>query len=140
MRLQSREFRSGSAISSRLSRIGKAGRPGVSNLGGSTAESPDGFLKKSLQAPNLWENAASKEASLTPAAVTSIATEVILPGVIVDLAREEVRSERGERLELRPRSFAVLRLLATNAGQLVSKQAIMEAVWDDAVVTDDALT
>lgn len=61
-------------------------------------------------------------------------------GFAIDLAREELRAATGDCIELRPRSFAVLRLLALNAGRLVSKEKIMAAVWDDAVVTEDSLT
>jgi TolB-like protein/DNA-binding winged helix-turn-helix (wHTH) protein len=68
------------------------------------------------------------------------ATQVLLPGFVIDLAREELRTRAGEHVDLRPRSFAVLRILATNAGRLVAKNEIMDEVWDDAVVTEDSLT
>lgn len=68
------------------------------------------------------------------------ATRVLLPGFEIDLAREELRARSGDHVELRPRSFAVLRLLATNLGRLVTKDEIMQKVWDDAVVTEDSLT
>lgn len=70
----------------------------------------------------------------------SSAARVLLPGYEIDLSREELRSLAGERVELRPRSFAVLRLLATNLGRLVTKDEIMQKVWDDSVVTEDSLT
>jgi len=70
---------------------------------------------------------------------TPLATCVRLPGFVIDLAREELRTDAGERQDLRPRSFAVLRLLAINAGRLVTKDEIMDKVWDDAVVTEDSL-
>jgi TolB-like protein/DNA-binding winged helix-turn-helix (wHTH) protein/cytochrome c-type biogenesis protein CcmH/NrfG len=68
------------------------------------------------------------------------ADRVSLPGFEVDLAREELRTSEGAHVELRPRSFAVLRLLAVNLGRLVTKDEIMDKVWDDAVVTEDSLT
>lgn len=43
---------------------------------------------------------------------TPLATSVRLPGFVIDLAREELPTDAGERQDLRPRSFAVLRLLA----------------------------
>jgi TolB-like protein/Tfp pilus assembly protein PilF len=43
-------------------------------------------------------------------------------------------------VELRPRSFAVLRLLAENAGRLVTKDELIAKVWDDVAVTEDSLT
>jgi TolB-like protein/DNA-binding winged helix-turn-helix (wHTH) protein/Tfp pilus assembly protein PilF len=66
--------------------------------------------------------------------------QVRLPLHIVDIASDELRSSSGECVELRPRSFAVLRLLAENAGRLVGKDEIMAKVWDDVAVTEDSLT
>jgi TolB-like protein len=57
----------------------------------------------------------------------------------VDLARETLRDERGHIVPLRPRAWAVLRLLATRAGQLVGKDEIMDEVWSDCEVTEDSL-
>lgn len=57
----------------------------------------------------------------------------------VDLARETLRDERGDIVGLRPRAWAVLRLLATRAGQLVGKDEIMDEVWSDCEVTEDSL-
>jgi len=57
----------------------------------------------------------------------------------VDLARETLRDERGDIVPLRPRAWAVLRLLATRAGQLVGKDKIMDEVWSDCEVTEDSL-
>src|SRR5438874_1864768 len=45
----------------------------------------------------------------------------------------------GEDIDLRPKPFEVLRYLAENAGRLVSKQELFEAVWPDVTVTDDSL-
>ena len=66
--------------------------------------------------------------------------EVRLPSHIIDLAADEIRSATGEQVELRPRSLAVLRLLAENAGLLVRKNEIIAEVWGDVVVTDNSLT
>jgi TolB-like protein/Tfp pilus assembly protein PilF len=63
-----------------------------------------------------------------------------LPFHIVDLAAAELRSAAGEHVDLRPRSFAVLQLLAENAGRLVSKDELIAKVWDDVAVTEDSLT
>lgn len=68
------------------------------------------------------------------------AQEIRLPLHVVDLAAGELRNAAGEHVELRPRSYAVLQLLAENAGQLVSKDAILAKVWDDVAVTEDSLT
>ncbi len=66
--------------------------------------------------------------------------EVRLAQYVVDLDAGELRRATGERVELRPRSFAVLRLLAENAGQVVTKDDLVTGVWNDACVTDDSLT
>lgn len=42
-------------------------------------------------------------------------------------------------VHLRPKTFDVLRYLAMHAGQLVTKQQLIEAVWPNAAVSDDSL-
>src|SRR5690349_20642803 len=78
----------------------------------------------------------------TPAAVPVAppAISVRVPGYVIDLVRDELRTETGALVDLRPRSFAVLRLLALHAGRMVTKDAIMDAVWPDTIVTEDSLT
>jgi TolB-like protein/Tfp pilus assembly protein PilF len=45
-----------------------------------------------------------------------------------------------QHLSLRPKAFAVLRYLAEHPGQLVTKAEIVQAVWPDTVIGDEALT
>src|ERR1041384_86313 len=45
----------------------------------------------------------------------------------------------GRDLELRPKAFQLLCYLAENAGRLVSKQELHDAVWGHVTVSDDAL-
>ena len=66
--------------------------------------------------------------------------QVRLPQHIVDLAADELRTADGVHVELRPRSWAVLRLLAEHAGHLFGKDDIIAKVWDDVAVTEDSLT
>jgi TolB-like protein len=66
--------------------------------------------------------------------------QIALPSHVIDLAADELRKATGEHVNLRPRSFAVLRVLAENAGSLVTKDEIIAKVWDDAAVTEDSLT
>jgi DNA-binding winged helix-turn-helix (wHTH) protein len=66
--------------------------------------------------------------------------QITLPSHVIDLAADELRRATGEHVDLRPRSFAVLRVLAENAGSLVTKNEITAKVWDDAAVTEDSLT
>ena len=47
----------------------------------------------------------------------------------------------GDRqIELRPKSFALLRYLVENAGRLVPKDELVNAIWPSVVVTDESLT
>ncbi|WP_249160917.1 winged helix-turn-helix domain-containing protein [Bradyrhizobium manausense] len=57
----------------------------------------------------------------------------------VDLARGLLLDERGDIVPLRPRAWAVLRLLAQHVGRLVSKNEILDKVWSDCEVTEDSL-
>ena len=56
----------------------------------------------------------------------------------LDLLRGCVRVA-GRDLELRPKAFHLLCHLAENAGRLVSKQELHDAVWGRVAVSDDAL-
>jgi pimeloyl-ACP methyl ester carboxylesterase/DNA-binding winged helix-turn-helix (wHTH) protein len=58
----------------------------------------------------------------------------------MDLVRNQLRTLGGEHIPLRPRSLAVLRLLACHLGQVVTKDEMMQQVWHDVIVTDDSLT
>lgn len=46
---------------------------------------------------------------------------------------------RDEMLALRPKAFAVLTYLVTHAGQLVTKEALLEVVWAETAVSDTVL-
>lgn len=61
------------------------------------------------------------------------------PAIRLDL-RNEWACLGDRRVELTPREFAVLRMLVERAGQLVTKEALLAAVWSDAVVSEAALT
>ncbi len=50
-----------------------------------------------------------------------------------------MRTTGGKAIALRPQSFAVLRHLLENEGRVVGKDELMQAVWPDVAVTDDAL-
>ena len=57
----------------------------------------------------------------------------------IDLSRQVLRL--GDReLALRPQSFDVLRYLAERAGTMVSKDQLIEAVWDRRPASDDSVT
>ena len=57
---------------------------------------------------------------------------------VLDLARGCLLRE-GREVTLRPKTFAVLRYLVEHMGELVSKEAMLAAVWPNLIVTDDTL-
>ena len=57
----------------------------------------------------------------------------------LDLRREQLWRGQ-EAMALTNKAFAVLRYLAQHADQLVTREALMEAVWPDVFVSDAALT
>ena len=54
----------------------------------------------------------------------------------LDLTRGCLRAG-DQDIDLRPKTFEVLRYLAENAGRLIPKQELGEAVWPNVVVTDE---
>jgi DNA-binding winged helix-turn-helix (wHTH) protein/TolB-like protein len=57
---------------------------------------------------------------------------------VIPAANELTR--KGETVRLEPKTMEVLVFLADRAGQVVSREALLSAVWPGAVVGDDALT
>jgi adenylate cyclase len=49
-------------------------------------------------------------------------------------------SRDGKAVELRPKSYALLDFMARNAGRVLSKDELLDAVWNDVTVTEDSLT
>lgn len=60
-------------------------------------------------------------------------------GYKLDERRAELRGPGGEAIKLRPKTFDMLRLFAENAGRVLSKQELMEALWPGVYVSDDSL-
>ena len=60
-------------------------------------------------------------------------------GFELDSERAELRRPDGETVKLRPKTLEILRLLAGNAGRVLSKQQLMEAVWPNVHVGEDSL-
>ncbi len=56
----------------------------------------------------------------------------------LDLAKGCV-IKAGQEVKLRPKVFEALKYLVENAGRLVSKKELIQAVWPDSFVTDDSL-
>src|SRR4029453_1797894 len=57
----------------------------------------------------------------------------------LDIARGALRTADRD-LQLRPKSFEVLRYLLENADRIVTKEELMKAVWPKVGVTDQVLT
>ena len=57
----------------------------------------------------------------------------------LDVSRQELRAD-GEVRHLQPQVFALLELLARNADRLVSKDELVEAIWDRRFVSDAAVS
>ncbi len=61
-------------------------------------------------------------------------------GFALDLNRSALLAPGGAEVPLGPKSFALLRLLAENAGRLLGRDEIMDAVWPGEFATDDSIT
>ena len=60
-------------------------------------------------------------------------------GFELDQSRAELRGPDGKSIKLRPKTLAILSLLADHAGRLLTKQELMDAVWPNIHVGDDSL-
>jgi DNA-binding winged helix-turn-helix (wHTH) protein len=69
----------------------------------------------------------------------STATVLRFGGFELDYKRAELRRPDGKAIKLRPKTFDMLALFAANAGQLLSKQKLMETVWPNVRVGEDNL-
>lgn len=76
-------------------------------------ELPDGLIKNSLYETEV------RLAELIP-----------LPGGTVDLANGEVLYPDGQRAELSGREMALMRYLAHNPGRIISRDELLQQVWD----------
>ena len=61
-------------------------------------------------------------------------------GYRYDVDRENFINSNGDVCRLRRRSFQVLRYLSQHPDKVVSKEELMQAVWENRIVTDDSLT
>ena len=55
--------------------------------------------------------------------------QIDIPGGMVDVARREVRFDDGRRKELSERELDLLRYLAMNAGRAISRDELLQSVW-----------
>ena len=61
-------------------------------------------------------------------------------GFIIDLARGQLLYDRGEVVDLRHKSFELLRLFVENPGSLLDRDRINQAIWPDVIVDDNGIT
>jgi len=57
----------------------------------------------------------------------------------LDLVRGMLLAEDGSELSLRPKSFTMLQHFVANAGRLVDRDELMQAVWPGVFVSDDSI-
>ncbi len=57
----------------------------------------------------------------------------------LDRLRGMLLDETGEAVALRPKTFALLCHFAENAGRVIDRGEIMDAIWPNVVVTDDSI-
>ena len=75
--------------------------------------------------------------TLTPASPSL--QQFVFDDVIVDLANFRVEKD-GQLIEITPRAFDVLVFLIENQGRVVEKSELIEAVWKEKFVSDNALS
>jgi DNA-binding winged helix-turn-helix (wHTH) protein/tetratricopeptide (TPR) repeat protein len=61
-------------------------------------------------------------------------------GFVLDSGNEALQTAEGVAIPLRPKSLELLRLMVENAGRVVGRAMIMEALWPNIFVTDDNIT
>lgn len=59
---------------------------------------------------------------------------------VLNLEQGVLLTVDGREIPLRPKSFALLRLLVENAGRLLSQEAIMDALWPSVFVTQNSVS
>jgi DNA-binding winged helix-turn-helix (wHTH) protein/TolB-like protein len=57
----------------------------------------------------------------------------------LDFQRAELLGPGGDTIKLRPKTFTMLHVMATNAGRVLSKQELMTAVWPNVTVGEDSI-
>jgi len=92
----------------------------------------DDYLRKPFEIPELLSRVRAllkRTSAPTPAAVTEAS------GITIDTERR-LATLRGEALDLTAKEFDLLSYLVTNAGRVISRDEILEAVWGAQRSTD----
>ena len=61
-------------------------------------------------------------------------------GFVLDLTRGLLLTSDGENVPLRRKSFHLLGIFVANAGKLIDRDTLNQAIWSGVVVTDDGIT
>jgi adenylate cyclase len=61
-------------------------------------------------------------------------------GFMIDVARGLLLDANGTEIQLRHKSFELLRLFVENPGELLDRERINQAIWPDAIVDDNGIT
>lgn len=59
---------------------------------------------------------------------------------VLDSARGGLFGADGAQVPLRPKTWSLLLHLAAHPGQVIAREALLDAVWPDVTVTDDSIT
>jgi adenylate cyclase len=100
-------------------------------------ENPEILLNEASKLPG--ETARSLDAGRRAFVVSMSTARYVFDRWILDCGRGVLVGEDGE-VALRPKPFEVLRFLIENAGRLVPRDEIFEAVWRNVTVTEESLT
>lgn len=65
-------------------------------------------------------------------------TTIVFPPFELDVRAGQLRRD-GQPIALRPKAFALLQHMAERPGELLTKQALLAAVWKDTTVTEDVV-
>ena len=76
---------------------------------------------------------------ITPSAWNEAANRLELSGFVLDLNRGELLTPEDQLAGLRKQALDVLLVLGARAGQVVSKDELMNRVWPDVVVGEGSL-
>jgi DNA-binding winged helix-turn-helix (wHTH) protein/tetratricopeptide (TPR) repeat protein len=71
---------------------------------------------------------------------TAERARVRIGAFVLDRSRGVLLDEAGAVVPLRPKAWAMLNFLVAHAGQVVEREALLDAVWPDVTVTDDSVT
>ncbi|WP_175005101.1 winged helix-turn-helix domain-containing protein [Burkholderia lata] len=85
-------------------------------------------------------NAENSPTTAAPTTTSRVGAAGVMcyPGFEVDIDRGELRVD-GRAVALRPKTLAPLTYLTQRPGRLLVRDALLEAVWRDVIVTDDSL-